>query len=226
MQRLSLIILGAVSLVCLIVILVHIYPHSGPSIGPNTEAVLALDTHLVIESDGGLRVREVLDIRALGEIFKFGIRRVIRFADDAERQNLSVQVISATLDGGPIPYSVEEEKEAKVIYIRRQNTELAHGDHTFEVTYLVRGKVKSDGDSIRLLWEAVGAYSKAPHGEVSVTVVPPNGITAESLEVAGILGNSSRKVSTTLLPDGAIRLGSKRTLNAGEGFLVTVGPKR
>ena len=168
---------GLVATVALLVAL----PAASASAG-TFERIERYDVDLTIEPSGALLVRETIDYD-FGATPHHGIFRDVPVrvdyppvANHDRVYPLDVVSVRAS-EGTPAQYTVDDEGDDKRIKIGDPDRTIT-GQHSYEITYRVRGALNGFGDHDELVWDAIGTEWSVPTTHASAAVHAPADITA------------------------------------------------
>src|SRR4051812_43244431 len=146
-----------------------------------SEGITRYDVDVTIQPNGELLVRETIDYD-FGSVPHHGIYRdVLNRVDYPPKPNhdrvyplevLSVRASEST----PADYTVDREGNYERIKIGDPDRTIT-GEHSYEITYRVRGAMNGFSDHDELVWNAIGNEWSVPIGAPTVTVHAPVAIT-------------------------------------------------
>ncbi|HXY91097.1 MAG TPA: DUF2207 domain-containing protein [Acidimicrobiia bacterium] len=154
---------------------------SSPAATDTYEKIKSYDVDITIQPNGDLLVRETI-VYFFNEPRHGIYRDILDRVDYTQRPNhdrvYPIDVISVRAsEGTPADYDVSSEGDFLRIKIGDPDREIT-GDHTYEITYRVRGALNGFQDHDELVWNAVGDRWPVPIGAVHVAVHAPAAITA------------------------------------------------
>jgi uncharacterized protein (TIGR04222 family) len=171
-----------------------------------SEGIKRYDVDLTIQPNGELLVRETIDYD-FGPVPHHGIYRDIpNRVDYPPKANhdrvypLDVLSVRAS-EGTPADYTVDREGDFERIKIGDPDKTIT-GEHTYDITYRVRGAMNGFTDHDELVWNAIGTQWSVPIGAPTVTVHAPAAITAVNC-ASGQYGSNSPCTSATAAGDTA-----------------------
>ncbi len=147
----------------------------------STEKINNYDVDITIQPSGSIVVREIIDYD-FGVVPHHGIFRDIPARVDyppkADHDRVyPIDVISVkTSEGTPGDYSVETDGNNERIKIGDPDRTIT-GEHTYEITYRVRGVLNGFDDHDELVWNAVGTEWSVPIAAAKAVVHAPAPIT-------------------------------------------------
>ncbi|WP_454700298.1 DUF2207 domain-containing protein [Agrobacterium burrii] len=183
--------------------------------------------HSVVEvaADGELAVTETITARAEGQNIKRGIFRDFPlYALDANNRRTKVDfnVVSVERDGAPENWRTENIDGGIRIYTGSADRFLPTGEHVFQITYTTARQIRYFSDYDELTWNVTGNGWQFPMGEISATVVLPEGVKATDTNVfTGPLG-AKGKDARVLSEGNEVFFASTRPFAVGEGMTVAV----
>ena len=177
------------------------------------ESIPSYDVTLTINEDGTLTVNEVIDYD-FGSFPRHGIFRDIpvRFdypkkADTDRVYEIDVESVKAS-EGTPADYETEEFDDGGVGFERIKIGDpdrTITGQHTYDITYTVKGALNGFEDHDELYWNAIGQQWSVTIDQADVTVKAPADITKIALLRgsdgfdAAVRGVEQRRRDRTLL---------------------------
>ncbi|MFV0422720.1 DUF2207 domain-containing protein [Oleidesulfovibrio sp.] len=219
--------LRGIAILLLLCGLLHMYGAPAHALQPtkNTERILLFDSTVNIQPDGLLSVRETIKVNVLGEKIRRGIFRDIPVRYKLGmglRRYHTLTVQSVLRDGKPEPYSVQQQKHIMRIRIGSGDRLLAHGIHTYQITYTLDKQIGvPEGEKDALLaWNVTGNYWDFIIDKATCTIVAPAGVSVLSAEGAtGGLGEHG-KMFTSSFDASKASFATTRSLAPREGFTV------
>jgi uncharacterized protein (TIGR04222 family) len=201
-----------------------------PAGAGSSEKITNYDVDITIQPSGSLIVRETIDYD-FGSLFRHGIFRDVltRFDYPPEKNHdrvYPIDVISVEAsEGTPAEYTVETEGDYERIRIGDPDRTIT-GEHTYEITYRVRGALNGFDDHDELVWNAIGTQWPVPIAAATAVVHAPAPITQVNCSQGSYLsnlpcgeatieGDSARFAAKELFPGWA--------LGPFQGMTVTVG---
>lgn len=147
---------------------------AAPAAATIHEAVSRFDSAIVVDPDGSLGITETIRYD-FGGNERHGIFRRIpirEIADSAHDRLYPVENVSVQLDGGGVPTEITDDGVDEVIKIGDPDKTLT-GEHTYRISYTVRGAINTFADHDELYWNAVGDGWEVPVDGITVTVTGP-----------------------------------------------------
>ena len=186
----------------------------------SAERITSYHAGIVIQRDGSILVTEQI-VYNFGSDQRHGIIRAIpvrlRYNGSYDRI-YTVDVQSVYSPDAPAQYSVDNNGSYVSVKIGDPNQTVT-GEHTYTLTYLVRGSLNAFADHDELYWNAVGNQWDVPIDQATVQVSAPVDVTRAAC-FAGPLG------STAPCQHGGITSGvasfGQAGLGPNEGLTVVV----
>ncbi|MDS7596317.1 DUF2207 domain-containing protein [Agrobacterium tumefaciens] len=183
--------------------------------------------HSVVEiaQNSTLTVTETITARAEGNNIKRGIFRDFPlYALDANdrRTKVDFNVVSVERDGAPENWRTENIDGGIRIYTGSADRFLSTGEHIFQITYTTARQIRYFADYDELTWNVTGNGWQFPMGEISATIVLPEGVRATDTAVfTGAFG--AKGTDARVLNEGnEVFFASTRPFSVGEGMTVAV----
>jgi uncharacterized membrane protein YgcG len=186
----------------------------------SAERITSYHAGIVIQRDGSILITERI-VYNFGSDQRHGIIRAIpvrlRYSGSYDRI-YTVDVQSVDSPDAPAQYSVDDNGSYVSVKIGDPNQTVT-GEHTYTLTYLVRGSLNAFADHDELYWNAVGNQWDVPIDQATVQVSAPVDVTRAAC-FAGPLG------STAPCQHGGITSGvasfGQAGLGPNEGMTVVV----
>jgi len=194
----------------------------GPAAAQSGERILDYRVTLAIEEDGKLAITEVIAYD-FGSNQRRGIFRDIptRFPYDSEHDRVyPIEDVTVTATPEGTPTDVQVTTEGNVTRIRIGDPDVfITGQHTYTISYTVRGALNGFEDHDELFWNAVGTGWGVPIEQVQATVTAPADIT----RVACFAGPFESRLScASSSVDGSTARFTQDGLNPFEALTVVV----
>lgn len=190
------------------------------------ERILAFDSRIQVETDGGAEVVETITVVARGDQIRRGIFRDIIVTVDSGfgRTTASLDVEGVRRDGEDEPYSVEWDGDTRRIRIGSGDVFLESGVHVYEIRYRFSDAVGFFPGYDELDWNVTGPNWDFPIERVRATVTLPAGATVlQSRAYTGAFGSGDENATTTQPAPGTIVFTTTAPLTPREGLTVAVG---
>jgi hypothetical protein len=195
------------------------------------ERILSFDSAITVQPDGTLAVRETIRVRAEGEQIRRGIYRefpTIYPGSGGRRIVVGFSFGSATRDGAPEPWRLEQVGNGVRIYLGSASVMLAPGEHTYVLDYRTDRQMGFFADHDELYWNVTGQGWALPMDRVTATVFLPAEIPRNELRLEAYTGsesNGGREYTAQTTDDGA-HFAVTRALRPREGLtIVAMWPK-
>ena len=189
------------------------------------EKILSFHSNIEIAADGGLTVKETIDINVEGKQVKRGILRDFP-TDYRDRLNRRVTVpfavASVMRDGNPEAFAVSKQANGVSVRIGNANVMLPPGRHVYEITYRTRWQLGFFGSHDELYWNVNGNGWTFAMDEISAQVSLPRAVPAGELKVeayTGAFGSTARNY-TAEARDGGASFRTTRRLPPYEGLTI------
>jgi uncharacterized membrane protein YgcG len=176
--RLLLFSSAVVSAIAAVVLATILAAPRGASAQTGGERITSYDTGIAIQRDGSILVTERI-VYNFGSNQRHGIFREIpvrlRYNGSYDRI-YRVDVRSVHSPDAPGQYTVENNGSYVSIRIGDPNRTVT-GEHTYWITYRVRGSLNAFADHDELYWNAIGNQWDVPIGQATVRVSAPVAVT-------------------------------------------------
>jgi uncharacterized membrane protein YgcG len=160
------------------------------------ERILHFDSHVTVNDDGSMLVRETIKVQSTGESMKHGIYRVFPTASQTRlgiRTTETFAIVSVTRDGQPEDYHQETGRDGVTVYFGQSDTLLPPGVHTYVFTYRTSRQLRFFPDHDEFYWNATGNGWKFPIDLATATVVLPQRIRNQITNLEGYTGYEGDK---------------------------------
>ncbi len=193
------------------------------------ERIYLFDSRIQVMTDGNMKIRETIQVRAEGNRIRRGIFR--EFPTDytdrfGNRFRVRFDVISVTRDGETIPWSVKREGNGWRIYMGSMSQTLSPGVYQYELTYITDRQIGFYEDHDELYWNVTGLDWAFPIERVTVTVELPQAARDRIGPLqfyTGVYGERGRDAVSSVSQSGIVSFATTRTLKPGEGLTIVVG---
>lgn len=183
------------------------------------ERLTQMDVRAVVGSDAVLTVTERIDFVAEGIGIRRGLIRSIPIGGRRHGRRVTgdFRLLSATLDGRPVPYELHRQGRTAEIHLG-DDSFLKHGAHTYVLTYTLADQLAFHEDGDELYWNVTGNDWSFPIEKATFRLEPPKG--ASIFEFDGWTGRpGSGAKDRHGGEDGVFH--TTRALAPGEGFTVS-----
>ena len=171
-----------------------------PSWAIAAETINNFDVAVVVERDGDIVVTETITVTAEGQSIRRGIfRDLVRYYEKdgarlrykGARLRYKYDIRRVRRNGEREPYAVEKEGNAVRIRIGDADVFLPHGEHIYEIEYLVKNQVRYFDDYDEIYWNATGNYWAFPIEKARAVVTLPQGAAVTNVSAyTGLLGDA------------------------------------
>ncbi|QRX65353.1 DUF2207 domain-containing protein (plasmid) [Dysgonomonadaceae bacterium zrk40] len=191
------------------------------------ERIERFESDIAIGATGRLDITETIAIKAEGYRIEHGIFRDLPIAGRTAEGGVdpgALQVLSATLDGKPVPMRVARRSDYIRIFLGDAGTDLEPGVHTFRFAYRTGPQIENRDGHDEFYWNVTGSYWAFPIDNAAATIRLPEGAAATQVAgYTGPLGATRAEVSRGLSPDGGtVDISTYRILDPEEGLTVAV----
>jgi hypothetical protein len=141
-----------------------------------TERIRSFDSHIILNADGTMQVRETIEVQAAGDQIRHGIYRDFptRYKDHlGNRYSVAFEIVGVQRDGNPEPYHTQGISGGVRIYFGDSNTMISPGIHRYVFTYNTNRQLGFFTGHDQLYWNAVGLGWDFPIDAATATVVLP-----------------------------------------------------
>ena len=156
-----------------------------------SERILSFASAITVDPDAGMLVTETIKVVSSGEQIKRGIYRDFptTYKDRAGNTYVVGFAIQAVaLDGRPEAHHTEALSNGIRIYMGRKEVLLPPGEHTYTLSYRTDRQLGFFKDHDELYWNVTGNGWIFPIETASATVLPPPGVPADRIALAGYTG--------------------------------------
>lgn len=189
------------------------------------EVIRSYHADIAVSGDASLEVTETITVNAEGFNIKRGIFRDFPlYALDANNRRTKVDfnVVSVERDGAPENWRTENIDGGIRIYTGSADRFLPTGEHVFQITYTTARQIRYFSDYDELTWNVTGNGWQFPMGEISATVVLPEGVKATDTNVFTGPLSAKGKDARVLSEGNEVFFASTRPFAVGEGMTVAV----
>ena len=151
-----------------------------------------MDVTARVNSDASLRVTERISFVTEGREIRRGLIRDIPVVhrESGRRVVAHFQLLSATLDGSPVPFELRTAGERVEIHLGDESL-LSHGQHEYILTYVMTKQLIFHDDGDELYWNATGNDWIFPIEKATFRVELPQG--AEIMETDAMTGRTGAR---------------------------------
>jgi hypothetical protein len=141
-----------------------------------TERIVSFDSHVIVNPDASMLVRETIVVQAAGENIRHGIYRDFptSYKDrGGNAHKVAFEIVSVARDGHAEAYHTEAKSNGVRVYFGASDTLLQPGRHAYVFTYRTNRQLGFFKDHDELYWNATGNGWKFPIDQATATVVLP-----------------------------------------------------
>lgn len=190
------------------------------------ENILSFTSNLVLATDGGVDVHELLTVNVENDRINHGIYRdipVVLVDDQGNKVRPELEVLGVTRDGVDEPYRTEREGNFLRIYIGDAEVTLPPGAVHYDIHYSMDRMGRFFADHDEIYWNATGNYWDFSILTAAATVtLPTRAVISEVSGYTGAIGSKERNVQTTRTDAGTVLLRTTAPLAPGEGMSYAV----
>ena len=192
---------------------------------PEAERITRFHSHLIVNRDASLTVTETITVIAQGNQIKRGIFRDFPTTytnKNGSRTRVGFKVDNVTRNGRAEPYTIEGLANGKRIRIGQADVFLAHGQHTYEITYTTTRQLGFFDDFDELYYNVTGTDWAFPIDQVQVAVyIAPSVAVGDVLAFTGAYGDKGTDYRGGSTNSGAW-FETTRALQPGEGLTIAL----
>lgn len=192
------------------------------------EKITSFDTEVVVQRDGTLSVREVIQYD-FGDQIRRGIFREIpksfRLGDDEKNYRLIIEDVQVESPTAPEDVSREDIPSDYIIRIGNPDITIS-GVHEYVISYTAKNAINFFENFDEVYWNATGNEWPVPIESASLTVRLPGAVEAEEVRTAcyvGVLTSRESCDSTTFSGESYTVRFTEQNLQPGEGLTGAVG---
>ncbi|MHB2265438.1 DUF2207 domain-containing protein [Aliihoeflea sp. PC F10.4] len=211
-----------------------------PLVAQAAEEIRSFRSNIEVGADGVLRVSEEIIVNVEGQDISRGIFRDIplRYEDaNGRMREVGLDILSVTRDGAPESYRAERASGMLRVRIGDADMLLAHGVHTYEITYETTRQIRFFDDHDELYWNVTGNGWDFPILEATADIRLPAGARTDDVTFfTGPYGSTDRDASAQVLDGGnrivvtadgrlAPRAGLTAVVAIPKGVIAPPGPE-
>lgn len=195
--------------------------------GDQTERIRSFDSHIVLNADNTMQVRETIEVWAAGDQIRHGIYREFptRYKDLlGNRYVVAFEVVSVQREGNSEPYHTESMSNGVRVYFGDANTLISTGVHRYIFTYNTSRQLGFFSDHDELYWNVTGSGWLFPIDAATATVVLPpqiHNFVSRLDAYAGPQGEKGKPVTAERDDDGNPHFRTSN-LASHEGLTIAV----
>jgi uncharacterized membrane protein YgcG len=166
-----------------------------PLFGQDDERILSFDSHIVVNDDGSMLVKETITVQSTGEQIRHGITRDFPTRYDRLGLHFSIgfEIESVLRDGREEAYHTSDLKNGVRVYFGQSDYELPPGKHTYVFTYRTSRQLGFHPDHDELYWNVTGLGWVFPIDVATATVVLPERVRNVVTGLDGYTGYEGSK---------------------------------
>lgn len=195
------------------------------------ERILSFDSVIAVGRDGTLQVTETIRVRAEGQDIRRGIYRdfpTIYPRQDGGQVIVGFAFDSATRDGEPETWRVENRSNGVRIYLGSASRTVSTGDHIYELRYRTDRQMGFFADHDEIYWNATGNGWGFTIERATARVLLPDEIPRSDIRMEAYTGVQGAKDQDFIarLDNGAPLFTTTKRLRPREGLtIVAMWPK-
>ncbi|MBQ1538977.1 MAG: DUF2207 domain-containing protein [Desulfovibrio sp.] len=185
------------------------------------ERILDYAVSAAIGEDAVMTVTERITVLIANYRIRHGIFRLfpVRIQKGGELRHYTFDVVSATLDGKPVPVHVSEQLHTKAAALGSGKRFAPAGRHTYEIVWKSTGHVFFLPERDEIYYNVTGNFWEFPIDHVSFTLALPKGGRVQAVKAyTGKLGDAG--ADWRKLGDAGVE--TTRALAKGEGLTVAM----
>ena len=192
-----------------------------------TERIRLYHSDIKVQDDGTMLVREVIRVVSNGDQIRHGIYRDFptHYSDRlGNRYVVGFKLLAATRDDAPEESRLENYSNGIRIYLGREYSLVAPGEHTYSITYTTNRQLGLWQDHDELFWNITGNGWIFPIDNASAIVRLPQKIPPSKVRVSGYTGpnGSMAQDFTSRSLGNNFLFGTARPLGPHEGLTILV----
>ena len=186
------------------------------------ERIRSFDADIALAPDGSFSVTETI-VYDFEDTERHGIFRTLPSTHPEpasawyRSRYVDIDIASVSLDGAPAPYTTDASGDTYEVRIGDPERTLS-GEHTYTVSYAVRGALFFGSDAPELYWNVTGDGWTVPIDSVVASVSAPEGMLAEAS--ACYVGTSGSTETCAATSTAMYVTFSAEELASGEGMTI------
>jgi len=198
---------------------------------PAEERILSFDSVIAVSREGTLEITETIRVHAEGVNIRRGIYRdfpTIYPRADGGQVIVGFAFDSATRDGAPETWRVENRSNGVRIYLGSASRTLPPGDHVYELRYRTDRQMGFFADHDEIYWNVTGNGWGFTIERATARVRLPDEIPRDDIQLEAYTGPQGAKGAafTARLDNGVPLFTTTKHLKPGEGLtIVAAWPK-
>ena len=190
------------------------------------ERILSFDSDVTIHKDASITVVETIRVRSEGRDIRRGIIREFptRYENEnGDKINVGFELISATRDGGPERFQVDDVSNGVEIRLGDPDVMLTPGEHVYTLTYRTTFQLGFFEAGDELYWNVTGLGWVFPIDKATATIRLPEGARPTGLRLwtGGYGSTASNGVIEETAP-GVVVARANVPLGPREGLTIAV----
>jgi len=212
----------------LVLLLVLLLPAGLPA-QQRGERILAFHSDITVNADNSMLVCETITVNATGSRIRHGIYRdfPVNYNDRfGNRVAVDFDVIAVERDGQPESWRAEPQTNGVRLYFGDRNSFVPRDRHEYVFTYRTRRQLGFFADHDELYWNVTGNGWIFPIDQASATVMLPQAVPQDRIEVAGYTGRQGSReqaLRSAVEPGPQATFTATRGLGPYEGLTIVVG---
>ncbi len=193
------------------------------------EQILSFHSRVVVREDGSLVVTETIKVQALGKKIRRGIYRdfpTLYRGPFFTRITVPFRVNRVSRNGQHEPFHLDSLPTGVRVYIGKEDRILDRGRHTYQIEYETDHQLGHFDSHDELYWNVTGTEWDFSIQEASATVVLPQSVPRDQLNMEGYTGPESSRGqsfrSSLESTGGEVRFHTTEPLDPGEGLTIVV----
>ena len=191
------------------------------------ERITDFSSDVTVAQTGALTVTETISVISEGDEIRHGIFRVFPttyHTPSGRTIHVGFDVLSATRDGHPEPYSVDSVDDGERVKIGDKDVLIEQGAHTYTLTYATNRQIGFFSDHDELDWNVTGNFWTFPIDHAEATIRLPFGANIKQWTFyTGAAGSRDSNARADKLFDREIKFATTAPLGRNEGLTVDIG---
>ena len=191
------------------------------------ERITDFSSDVTVAQTGALTVTETISVISEGDEIRHGIFRVFPttyHTPSGRTIHVGFDVLSATQDGHPEPYSVDSVDDGERVKIGDKDVLIEQGAHTYTLTYATNRQIGFFSDHDELDWNVTGNFWTFPIDHAEATIRLPFGANIKQWTFyTGAAGSRDSNARADKLFDREIKFATTAPLGRNEGLTVDIG---
>lgn len=180
------------------------------------EKIISYDTVVELGATTSISVSEKITVNAEGNEIRRGIYRSFP-------GGITPTIVSAKRNGSDENWAIIPNENHSMVRIGREDQELSHGVHTYEIEYEFPNALSTSAEGRELFWHAVGNGWSFPVESASILVLSADSeVIGNAVGWTGHAGDRGNYLEIRRR-DNSIMFSTARRLEPNEGFTVQIG---